>query len=107
MTLGAAHEGAPDRSHGGIVAGLIDDTYGFVLQLLGEMAFTGELAIRYEAGVPIGEPLVCRAELDRREGRKLFMRAVLTIGATGEVLVRSTATFIAVNPAALLAGLTT
>ena len=96
-TLRAAHEGAPDRSHGGIVAALFDDVYGFVLQINSCMAFTGELWIRYQAGVPIGEALACRVRLDRTEGRKLFMSGELTVVATGEVLVRSTATFISID----------
>ena len=99
VTLRAAHEGAPGRSHGGIVAALFDDVYGFILQVRSQIAFTGELWIRYEAGVPIGEPLSCRVRLDRQEGRKLYMGGELTIAATGQVLTRSTATFIAIDPA--------
>ncbi|MFM7253760.1 MAG: hypothetical protein ACKO27_11945, partial [Ilumatobacteraceae bacterium] len=34
LTLRAAHEGAPGRSHGGIVAALFDAIYGFVLTFL-------------------------------------------------------------------------
>jgi len=98
LTLRAAHEGAPGRSHGGIVAALFDDVFGFVLQLHAQSAFTGELWMRYEAGVPIGEPLRCRTRLDRREGRKLYMTGELTTEATGQVLARSTATFIAIDP---------
>lgn len=97
LTLRAAHEGAPDRSHGGIVAALFDDVFGFVLQIQAHSAFTGELWTRYEAGVPIGEPLSCRVRLDRHEGRKLFMTGELTLVATGQVLARSAATFIAID----------
>jgi acyl-coenzyme A thioesterase PaaI-like protein len=102
VTLRAAHEGAPERSHGGIVAALFDDVYGFVLQVRAQTAFTGELWLRYEAGVPIGEPLSCRVRLDRHEGRKLYMTGELTIEATGQVLTRSTATFIAIDPSQLV-----
>jgi acyl-coenzyme A thioesterase PaaI-like protein len=98
LTLRAAHEGAPGRSHGGIVAALFDDIFGFVLQVHAQSAFTGELWLRYEAGVPIGEPLTCRTRLDRREGRKLYMTGELTVTATGQVLARSSATFIAIDP---------
>jgi acyl-coenzyme A thioesterase PaaI-like protein len=98
LTLRAAHEGAPGRSHGGIVAALFDDVYGFVLQIHTQSAFTGELWMRYEAGVPIGEPLSCRVRLDRREGRKMYMTGELTVVATAQVLARSTATFIAIEP---------
>ena len=98
FTLRAAHEGAPGRSHGGVVAALLDDVYGFVLQMRAEVAFTGELWLRYEAGVPIGEPLSCRVRLDRQDGRKLYMTGELTVVTTGQVLTRSTATFIAIDP---------
>jgi acyl-coenzyme A thioesterase PaaI-like protein len=97
VTLRAAHEGAPGRSHGGIVAALFDDVYGFVLQIERQPAFTGELWMRYEAGVPIGEALSCRVRLDRQDGRKMFMTGELTVAATGRVLARSTATFITMD----------
>jgi len=98
FTLRAAHEGAPGRSHGGIVAALFDDIFGFVLQVHAQSAFTGELWLRYEAGVPIDEPLTCRTRLDRRDGRKLYMTGELTVSATGQILARSSATFIAIDP---------
>ena len=97
LMLRAAHEGAPGRSHGGIVAALFDDVFGFMLQIEPEIAFTGELSMRYEAGVPIGEPLSCRVRLDRRERRKMYMTGELTHVATERVLVRSAATFIAID----------
>jgi acyl-coenzyme A thioesterase PaaI-like protein len=97
LTLRAAHEGAPGRSHGGIVAALFDDVFGFMLQIEPEIAFTGELSMRYEAGVPIGEPLSCRVRLERRERRKMYMTGELTLVATEQVLVRSAATFIAID----------
>lgn len=102
VTMRAAHEGAPGRSHGGLVAALFDDVFGFVLNNLSVPAFTGELAIRYEAGTPIGVPLQCRARLARQEGRKLFMTGELT--HADRVLARTTATFITIDPARFHAG---
>lgn len=95
LTLRSAHEGAPDRSHGGIVAALFDDVYGFVLSMHAQPAFTGELVVRYEAGVPIGVPLRCRVRLVGRERRKLFMAGELWSG--DRVVARSSATFIAID----------
>ena len=69
-----------------------------MLQVHAQSAFTGELWLRYEAGVPIGEPLTCRTRLDRRDGRKLYMTGELTITATSQVLARSSATFVAIDP---------
>jgi acyl-coenzyme A thioesterase PaaI-like protein len=82
FTLRSAHEGAPQRSHGGVVAAVFDDVFGFVLQLQRLMAFTGELTIRYEAGTPIGRPLQLRARLAGRDGRKLFINGELWDGET-------------------------
>lgn len=88
-------EGAPGRGHGGVVAACIDETFGGLLPLLGEMAFTGELAIRYEAPCPVGVELQFRAHLLRRDGRKLHLECTGTAGATR--FVRATALFITVD----------
>lgn len=77
VTLRSAHEGAPGRSHGGVVSALFDDVYGFVLSITRTPGFTGELSIRYEGGTPLHVPLVCRVRLASREGRKLFMTGEL------------------------------
>lgn len=103
VTLHAAHEGAPGRSHGGIVASLFDDIYGFVLTIHQTPGFTGELSIRYEAGTPLHVPLQCRVRLDRRDGRKLHMSGELTT-PDGTVCARSTALFISIDPAKIAWG---
>jgi acyl-coenzyme A thioesterase PaaI-like protein len=105
VTLRAAHEGAPYRSHGGIVAALFDDVFGFVLAIVGQSAFTGELAVRYEAGVPIGVPLECRVRLADRDGRKLYLTGELCAGE--QVVARSKATFIAIDRAHFAIGAAT
>jgi len=102
VTMRAAHEGAPGRSHGGIVAALFDDVFGFVLSILTQPAFTGELSIRYQAGIPIGVPLECRVRLAERDGRKLYMTGELT--ADGQVVARSKATFIAIDREQFMTG---
>lgn len=89
FTLRAAHEGAPTRSHGGIVSAVIDDVFGFVLQLNRLMGFTGELTVRYEAGTPIGRPLQLRARMERKEGRKIFMTGEILDGETRTASARA------------------
>lgn len=78
VVLRRAFEGAPGRAHGGIVAAAFDDVTGFVIGLLREPAFTGELTVRYVAPVPVDEPLEMRARLSGREGRKLYITAEAT-----------------------------
>ena len=101
LTLRSAHEGAPARSHGGIVAGLFDDVFGFVLDIVQEAAFTGELTIRYEKPTPLHRPIACRGRLVRREGRKLYIEGELVdLQTAGQpVVARGRGLFIAVDPA--------
>ena len=82
LVLGAAYEGAPGRSHGGVVAAIFDDLTGFVLSTLGVMAYTGRLTVHYHAGVPLDVPVVFRARLASRDGRKLFVEAEGSDGTT-------------------------
>ncbi|MET0911432.1 MAG: PaaI family thioesterase [Ilumatobacteraceae bacterium] len=108
LTLDAAHEGAPGRSHGGVVAALFDDVFGFVIDIESELpAFTGELMIRYERATPLYVPLECRVRMERRDGRKMHFTGELTSGTvddSGERVVhaRSRALFITVNPETFL-----
>ena len=95
-TLRAAHEGAPGRSHGGVVAALFDDVFGFVLTILAQPAFTGEITIRYHDGVPIGVPLECRVRCSEQRGRKILVTGELT--EAGRVVASSSGVFIAVDP---------
>jgi acyl-coenzyme A thioesterase PaaI-like protein len=101
VTLDAAHEGAPGRAHGGIVAGLFDDVFGFVLGIVEEPAFTGELKVRYEKPTPLHRPLLCRGRLASRSGRKLLIEGELVDPTDGGeiVVARGSGVFITVDPA--------
>lgn len=100
LTLRSAHEGAPGRSHGGVVAALFDDVFGFVLGVVQQAAFTGDLYIRYHAPTPLFRELACRVRLAERRGRKLAMTGELVDVESGELLASAKATFIAVDPEA-------
>jgi acyl-coenzyme A thioesterase PaaI-like protein len=100
VTLREAHEGAPNRSHGGIVAALFDDVFGFILGVIKQAAFTGELTIRYEAATPLHRPLVCRGRLVERASRKLWIEGeLIDVTTPGEpVVARGKGLFITVDP---------
>lgn len=100
VTFRAAHEGAPGRSHGGIVAALFDDVFGYVLGVHHQPAFTGDLYIRYAAPTPLHRVLACRVRLADRIGRRLLMTGELVDVESGTVVVTAKATFVAVDPAA-------
>jgi acyl-coenzyme A thioesterase PaaI-like protein len=92
-TLDSAHEGPPGRAHGGVTAAIFDDLFGYVLHLEQTAAFTGDLHVRYERGVPMHRELTFRVRLVERVGRKLLMAGECS---DGEYQVASAkATFIA------------
>jgi acyl-coenzyme A thioesterase PaaI-like protein len=96
VVLRRAFEGAPGRAHGGIVAAAFDDVTGFVIGMMDEPAFTGELTVRYVAPVPVDETLVMRARLDGRERRKLFISADAHAG--DRLVATCRAIYITVDP---------
>jgi acyl-coenzyme A thioesterase PaaI-like protein len=98
VTLRSAHEGAPNRSHGGIISALFDDVFGYVLGVIHQAAFTGELTVRYVAPTPLHRELSCRVRLDEQIGRKLLMAGTLSDVESGQVVATAKATFIAVDP---------
>ena len=101
-TLGPAHEGAPGRAHGGVMAALIDETMGLVLGIVQTPAFTGRLTITYRAPTPLGVVLTGRARITERKGRKITMTAEVT---AGDVLIaEGDALFISVDPATFTSG---
>lgn len=73
VTLDAAFEGAPGRSHGGFVSAVFDDLFGSLPMLQGKIAFTGSLTINYVAPSPVYEPVTYRGWVERVEGKKLFV----------------------------------
>lgn len=97
VALGSAFEGAPGRSHGGIVAAILDDVMGYLLTVHDIPAFTGELTVRYLAPTPMGTELTFRSWLLHRDGRRILTEAEATAGDTR--VATATATFIEVDPA--------
>jgi acyl-coenzyme A thioesterase PaaI-like protein len=92
VTLGPAHEGPPGRAHGGMIASLFDEVFGFALWMEAVPAYTAWLKINYRKPVPLAEPLELRATVSERDGRKIFLAG--TAGCGGEVLAEAEALFV-------------
>jgi hypothetical protein len=95
VRLGSAFEGAPARSHGGVVSAIFDDLCGYVLLTEQVMAYTASLTIGYRAATPLHEPITFSCWLDRREGRKLYMAGACHGGE--QLLTTCDALFIAIE----------
>ena len=77
VTFHQAHEGAPERAHGGLVAALFDDVMGSVMSVTREGGFTGELTVRYAAATPLHRELLCTcAVTGQRRSQALHHRRV-------------------------------
>ncbi len=94
VTLDSAFEGAPGRAHGGVVAAIFDDTFGFVLDILNLPAYTGRLSVSYRAPTPMHEEIEFRARLRERDGRKLFFEGEASVA--GERIADAEGLFIVI-----------
>jgi acyl-CoA thioesterase FadM len=79
------------------VSALFDDVFGYVLGVINQPAFTGDLYVRYHAPTPLFRELACRVRLDRREGRKLLLTGELTDVESDTLVASARATFVAVD----------
>jgi acyl-coenzyme A thioesterase PaaI-like protein len=66
--------GAPGRLHGGITMAFFDEGLGLVTVHHGVEAMTARLSIDLRSPAHVGAVLTQRAWLERREGRKWFIR---------------------------------
>jgi acyl-coenzyme A thioesterase PaaI-like protein len=101
VTLDAAFEGAPGRSHGGFVSAIFDDLFGSLPLLQNKIAFTASLTVNYVAPSPVFEPVLFRGWIERVEGRKIFVAGE---AHHGETLV-TTATGLFIDATEMMAGL--
>lgn len=98
--LDSGFEGAPDRSHGGVVSAIFDDLCGFLLSFQKNIAFTAYLKVNYHAGTPLHTPITFSAWTDSTEGRKLFLRGECRVGTDdpdGELVSSCEALFLTID----------
>lgn len=91
-TYGPAYEGPPGSVHGGHVMAAFDDLLGVGQAASGTAGFTGTLTVRMAHRTPLGQRIDYEAGVDRREGRKVFMRGESRHGGT--VLAEASGVFI-------------
>lgn len=77
VVFGDAYAGHPGFVHGGYVSAVLDHVLGVVASGPGVATMTGTLTTRYRRPTPIDSRLVCRGEIERVDGRKVFCKAML------------------------------
>jgi acyl-coenzyme A thioesterase PaaI-like protein len=104
VTFTRCYEGPPRRAHGGAVASVFDEVMTALFRALGlASAFTGTLAVRFEAPAPIEVEVEFRARLAATDGRKLTVEATAA-GPDGRFATAS-ATFVELTPEAYASAL--
>ncbi len=93
--FGYAYEGPPGHVHGGFIAAALDDLLGMAQGLTELHGMTGTLTVKYRKPVPLETDVRFEAQIDRQEGRKLFVVGGLYIGET--VHAEAEAVFIQVD----------
>ena len=89
--------GPPERTHGGMVALIIDELMGALNRMRGRQAYTGRLTVHYRAATPLGVPLRLRAWIGGTSGRKITQHAEvhgpegLCVNAEGLFILRADA----------------
>lgn len=94
--LSRKYTGPPGHAHGGIIATILDEAMGKVNRFRNVLALTSSMEIRYLKPVPLGKLLTVTGYEQNVEGRKHTNVAEISNDA-GEVLARSTGTFIAID----------
>src|ERR1700693_4072062 len=96
--LGKRYTGPPAHCHGGIIASILDDAMGKVNKLRHVIALTREMTVEYLKPVPLHQPLRVEGHEIKVQGRT-HINAAEILNENNEVLARSRAIFIAIDPA--------
>ncbi len=88
--------GPPGHAHGGSSAAILDEIMGLVAWNAGHAVVAARLTIDYRKLVPLGIVARVEAEVDRVEGRRVYVAGRL-VGPTGEVLVEGEGLYVKIG----------
>ncbi len=94
--------GPPAHAHGGVIAAILDEAMGKINKLRSVVAMTKEMRVEYVKPVPLHRSLIAEAWEISVHGRQ-HVNAAEIRNEHGEVLARSTGTFIVIDPEKMFA----
>lgn len=83
LALGRGLSGHANVAHGGLISAVLDETMGMVVgvhQSPGMSGFTAYLNVTFKKPLPTPSVVLCRTWLERRSGRKLWIRGTVEDG---------------------------
>jgi acyl-coenzyme A thioesterase PaaI-like protein len=94
IVIPARYQGPKGAAQGGIVAAYLDEVLGAaVVRAIGRAAVTGEITVRYVAGVPLETPLVGHGRLVQDHGRYVDVEGRLDVLDTGRTVATARGRF--------------
>ena len=90
------HEGYAQMTHGGIVATLLDEAMSWAVIDRGHLAVTARMDVQFRRPVPIGEPLIVTARVERDRKRLVEAAGELRTQA-GDLLASANGVFMRVS----------
>lgn len=98
VTFGGAYEGPPGCVHGGFIAAAFDEVLGFAQGLSGNPGMTANLSVNYRSPTPLRQRLRLVGDIDRVEGRKIFVKGELRVDADDRLCAEATGLFLSMPP---------
>ena len=90
----ARHEGLYGFVQGGFIAAAFDVMLGQAVARVGGRGVTASLTVTYRVPTPIGQPLQCRGQFVRADGRKAYSRGQLVRLADEMIMAEADALFV-------------
>ncbi|XP_032123452.1 acyl-coenzyme A thioesterase THEM4 isoform X2 [Sapajus apella] len=91
-------EGAPGFLHGGAIATIVDTTTGTCAVITGGVVMTANLNINYKRPVPLCSVVVINCQLDKVEGRKIFISCSVQSVDEKTLYSEATSLFVKLEP---------
>ncbi|MFM2077849.1 MAG: hypothetical protein RJA49_1739 [Actinomycetota bacterium] len=98
VTFGDPYEGPPGCVHGGFIAASFDEILGFAQGLSGAPGMTAYLKVDYRTPTPLHRRLRFTGDIERIEGRKIFVKGELRVDADDRLCAEATGLFISMKP---------
>ena len=91
-----AHQGFPNRMHGGVIAALLDEVIGRAVQISEPETWgvTGRLELKYIKPVPLDSQIYAAGRVTRSAARIFEGEGKIYLAKTGELLASAAATYI-------------
>jgi acyl-coenzyme A thioesterase PaaI-like protein len=90
------HQGPPGAAHGGITGAALDEAMALAVHAEDVYALTREVQLHLHAPAPVGAFVHVEARVERREGKRLWVRATAST-EDGERLAEATGLFVKVD----------